>query len=109
MAVCTCSRPISSRTDERVTRATSATAVAANAMAGSVRWSIVPITPLPVPSAGNQPRLTENTRIRSTAATNEGIAADRVEIPITPMSIAPGRSAPISPSPTPVMMMISDA
>ena len=78
-AVCTCSRPISSRTATRVTRATSAIDVSASAIAGSVRCSDpVDERPRPSPSAGNQPRLTANTSSSTIAATNAGSAAEMV-------------------------------
>ena len=63
IAVCTCSRSASSRTAARVTRATMASEEIASAIAGSVRWLDVGRgTRPPLPSAGNQPSCTANTR-----------------------------------------------
>ena len=108
-AVWTCSRPSSSRTAARVTRATSAIDVIASAIAGSVRCSIRPATPSPSPVAGNQPRFTANTSSRMIAATNAGRAAEIVVATITPLSVTPGLSAASTPRPIPTTRIRSDA
>jgi hypothetical protein len=100
-AVCTCSRPISSRTLTRVTRATMASADRASAIAGRVRCHSRSSPPVPGPSAGNQPSFTANTEMSTIAATNDGIAANTVVPMITDMSIAPRRSPATMPEPIP--------
>src|SRR3954469_25870498 len=100
-AVCTCSRPISVRTATRVTRTTIAIADRASAIAGSVRCQIRSATPVPAPSAGNQPRFTENTNSSTIAATNDGTAARTLVDATIDVSSAPRRRPDTTPRPTP--------
>ena len=109
VAVCTCSRRSSSRTDVRVTRATRATAENANATAGSVRCLTWSKAPSPVPSAGNQPSWTANTDSNTIAATNVGTAAPIVVTTITTVSANPRLRPPSTPSPIPTMTIRIDA
>src|SRR3954471_23605279 len=100
-AVCTCSRPSSVRTATRVTRTTIAIADSASAIAGSVRCQIRAATAVPAPSAGNQPRFTENTDSSTIAATNEGTAASTLVDATIDVSSAPRRNPDTTPRPTP--------
>ena len=60
--------------------------------------------------AGNQPRLTANSRISTIAATNAGMAAEMVVATSAPVSRTPGRSpASDAERRCPAATMISDA
>ena len=72
-AVWTCSRPLSSRMVARVTRATMPIDDTANAMAGSVKCWMLVTGWCRCRAPGNQPSLTENTRISAIDATNAGM------------------------------------
>ncbi len=61
-----------------------------------------------MPSEGNQPRLTEKTRVRMIAATKDGSAAEMALVTITDVSIQPGFNPPSKPRPTPRTTMMSD-
>ena len=108
-AVCTCSRPISVRTATRVTRTTIAIALSASAIAGNVRCLIVSNPPSPEPSAGNHPRLTENTDNNTIAATNDGTAAKIVVTTTIELSSQPFFRPETTPRPTPKTMISSAA
>src|SRR5215469_7102385 len=109
IAVCTCSRSASARTDALVTRETTASDDNASAIAGNVKWRTSDQKPVPLPSAGNQPSFTENTEISAIAATNDGNAAEIEVVTSTLVSASPGRSAAMTPLPIPTTRMISAA
>src|ERR1700678_2684074 len=108
-AVCTCSRPASSRTAARVTRATMASEEIASAIAGRVRWRTLSRNPAPLPSAGNQPSCTANTATSTIAAANDGRAAVMAVPTRVDVSTQPGRRPASTPSPMPSRQMIRDA
>ncbi len=108
-AVCTCSRPASSRIAARVTRATMASDATASANAGSVKWRTLLSKLVPFPSAGNQRSFTANSKISAIAATNAGMAAQTAVTTSVLVSSRPGRSPDMMPRPTPSTTMITDA
>ena len=92
-AVCTCSRSLSSRIAALVTRATMASEEIARAIAGSVKCRRLLTKSVPLPSAGNQPSFTANTRISTIAATNAGMAAEIAVTTRVQVSSEPGPQA----------------
>ena len=61
---------------------------------------------MPLPNAGNQPSFTENSRISTIAATNDGSAAVTAVNTSTEVSAQPGRSAATTPLPIPTIRMM---